>query len=140
MNWRELSDAYFIKMVLLASSLGLLPEDLQRDIFEKVKRMSRWEALKKKVDALLIESRSKWVDVKYIMLGAGASQLPYHWQRYTRIACNFKLMEITSPISEEVPDVSIYVYNLETRDYEYMHESILNELFDVEESGSEEYE
>jgi hypothetical protein len=139
MKEQELSEESFIEMVLLASSLGLLPEDMQREIFEKVKRMSRWDALKKRVEELLIESRSKWVEVKYYKIGGGTEPTPFHWQRYTRIACNFKMMEITNCVGEEVPDVSIYVYNLELRDYDYVHESVLNELFDVEDSG-EEYE
>jgi hypothetical protein len=120
-------------MTLLASELGLLPEDIQRVVFDKLKRISRWDALKAKMHSMIVESREKWFDVQE--WGDDGYEIPFeerifHWQRCIKFACCFKMLEMTAVKDEESVTVATYVFNLENRDYEYMGDQAAEGLFE----------
>jgi hypothetical protein len=117
--------------MLLASELGLLPDDLQKEVFAKLKNISRWDALKRKMSVLIPESIAKWINIVEFTVDGLVIEPFFHWQKSIRFACNFKLLEISAVIREETPTVAVYVFNTEFRAYEYLDESDAESLFDL---------
>jgi hypothetical protein len=122
------------EMPLLASTLGLLPDELRRLVFEHLTKGQRWEALKAKMGVMIPESRSKWQELEYLN---EEGVHPHHFVKHLRFACDFKLIEITCTRDEEVPTVATYVFNLESRNYEFVADDELDELFYVLSSDEE---
>jgi hypothetical protein len=121
----------------LPESLGLLPE-LWAIIFEKSRRLSLWDARVAWLDELLSQSRARW---KPSFWAQGLEEPDmFIAQKFILFACRFKLMEMTKLKNEDVTDVSIYVYDLNSNDYVYMDEIGIDMLFEDHEEDVEEEE
>jgi hypothetical protein len=123
--------------MLLATQLGLLPEDLQLLVFSKLRRMSQWDALKKKMSVMIPESMAKWMNIVEFTVDGLVMEPFFYWQKSIKFASGFKLLEISAVIREETPTVAVYLFNLEFRAYEYIDENIVESLFDLVEEDEE---
>jgi hypothetical protein len=116
------------------ASLGLLPE-IWKLIFEKSRRLARWDSRLAQMDALLRQSRAMWID-EYS--ASPVDPHPIIAQRAIFFACRFKMMEITKLHTQEETDVALYVYDLSTRSYAYMDDIEMTTMFEDHHSEDEE--